>query len=41
MRHAERLSSLVEDLLELSRIESRTLKLELAAASTSRARRST
>ena len=29
-RHAQRLSSLVEDLLELSTIESRTLRLEIA-----------
>jgi len=36
-RHAQRLSSLVEDLLELSTIESRTLRLELAPVDVARA----
>jgi two-component system phosphate regulon sensor histidine kinase PhoR len=35
-RHAQRLSSLVEDLLELSTIESRTLKLEIAPVDVAR-----
>jgi two-component system phosphate regulon sensor histidine kinase PhoR len=35
-RHAQRLSSLVEDLLELSTIESRSLKLEIAAVDVGR-----
>jgi two-component system phosphate regulon sensor histidine kinase PhoR len=35
-RHAQRLSSLVEDLLELSTIESRSLKLELAPVDVAR-----
>jgi len=35
-RHAQRLSSLVEDLLELSTIESRTLRLELAPVDVAR-----
>jgi two-component system phosphate regulon sensor histidine kinase PhoR len=35
-RHAQRLSSLVEDLLELSTIESRTLRLEIAPVDVAR-----
>src|SRR5262249_1966520 len=35
-RHAQRLSSLVEDLLELSTIESRTLRLPLSPRATAR-----